>query len=164
MGRISCRHLNPKSNPLDTLFSPKEIARNPIKIVQGISVDFKRLKDKRYLVKKLCQITQNPDHPIDSVSIQWRVSVVEFLEKFFRSPFTSTRDMKRKAEEYLNGYEIRRKPVGERIRKARKKNRWSQQELAKHLGYKNHVAIVQFERGLRYPPAKVFGWLEEEKM
>lgn len=157
-------HLNPKSNPLDALFSPKEIAQNPIKMVYGVSVNFKRFKDKRYLVKKLYQIIQNPDYPIDQVSIQWRISVVEFLEKFFRSSFTCTRDLKRKTEDFLDGYEVRRKPVSERIRKARKKKRWSQQDLALHLGYKNHVAIVHFERGLRYPPAKVFRWLDDEKM
>jgi len=157
-------HLKPKSNPLEVLFSSKEIARDPFRIVHGISVDYKRLIDKRYVVKKLCQILQNPDHPMDSVSTQWRISVVEFIENFFRSPFVNTRDFKSKTADYLNGYEIRRKPVSERIKKARKKKRWSQQELARQLGYKNHVSIAQFEKGLRYPPAKVFRWLDNEKM
>lgn len=157
-------HLNSKNNPLEALFSSKEIAQDPIKIVHGVAVDYKRLKDKRYEIKKLSQILHNPDHPMDPVSTQWRISAVEYLEKFFRSSFTCTRDMKRKTEDFLNGYEVRRKPVSERIKKARKKKRWSQQDLAQHLGYKNHVAIVQFEKGLRYPPAKVFRWLDNEKM
>ncbi len=155
---------NPKRNPLEILYSTKEVAKDPIKIIQGVSVDFRRMKDKRYVIKKLCQVIQNPDHPMDPISTQWRVSAIEFLEKFFKSSFSSTRDMKRKTEDYLNGFEVRKKPVAERIRKARRKKRWSQQELAKHLGYKNHVSIAQFEKGLRYPPAKVFRWLEDEKM
>ena len=156
--------LNPNRNPLDVLFSSKEIAQDPIRIVHGISVDYKRMKDKRYVVKKICQIIQNPGRPMDSVSIQWRISAVEYLEKFLRSSFPCTRDMKRKTDDFLNGYEVRRKPVSERIKKARKKKRWSQQDLAQHLDYKNHVTIVQFEKGLRYPPAKVFQWLDDEKM
>lgn len=157
-------HLTLKRNPLDVLFSSKEIAQDPIKIVHGIAVDYKRLKDKRYVVKKICQIIQNPDRPVDPVSTQWRISAVEYLEKFLRSSFTCTKDMKRKTEDFLNGYEVRRKPVSERIKRARKKKRWSQQDLAQHLDYKNHVAIVQFEKGLRYPPPKVFRWLDDEKM
>lgn len=154
----------PNRNPLEVLFSSKEIAQDPIRIVHGISVDYKRLIDKRYVVKKLFQILQNPDRPMDPASTQWRIEAIEYLEKIFRSSFPSTRDMKTKTEDFLNGYEVRRKPVSERIRKARKKKRWSQQDLAQHLGYKNHVAIVQFEKGLRYPPAKVFQWLDDEKM
>lgn len=155
-------HQNSKRNPLEILYSKKEIAKDPIKIINGVSVDFRRLIDKRYLVKKLCQIIQNPDHLMNlGISTQWRVSVIEFLEQFFRSPFSSTKDMKRKIEEYLNGFEVRKKPVGERIRIARKKNGWTQKKLARHLGYISYVSIIQFERGSRFPPKKIFHWLEE---
>lgn len=155
-------HLNSNRNPLEILYSTKEIAKDPIKIIKGISVDFRRLIDKRYLVKKLCQIIQNPDQPMNlGVSTQWRVSVIEFLENFLRSPFTSTKVMKMKTEDYLNGFEVRKKPVGERMKLARRKNSWTQKELAMHLGYKSYVSIIQFERGSRFPPKKIFQWLEK---
>ena len=156
--------INPNRNPLELIFASKDVEQDPIKMVQGVSVDYRRLRDKRYVVKKLLQIIQQKDHRKNPTSTQWRVGVIEYLEKFFRTSFTCTRDMKMKIGDYLNGYEVRKRPAAARIRRARKKKRWSQQDLAQHLGYKNHVSIAQFEKGLRYPPAKVFRWLEDEKM
>ena len=74
--------------------------------------------------------------------------------------FKNTRDLRQKVQKYLKGYEIRKGSTGERIQRARKKLGVTQKELAKELGYKNHTAIAQFEKGLRYPPGKVFKWLE----
>ena len=152
-----------KNNPLEFLSLSKETSQDPIKTVHGIKIDLRRIKDERYVVLKLCKIISNPDRPTDAYSLQWRICILRYLENYLRTIFSSSRDFKRKTESYLNGYEVRKKPIGDRIRRARKKKRWSQQELAQHLGYQSHVAVVLFERGLRYPPAKVFRWLEEHE-
>lgn len=135
-----------------------------IKDIQGVKFDIRRIKDKRYVVKKLYQILTNPNNPTDANSFQWRVRTVSCLENLLNTQFTNTRDFKRKTKNYLKNYEVRKKPVTERIKKARKKNGWTQRELAKQLGFKSHVAIVNYEKGKRYPPRKVFQWLEEQGM
>lgn len=134
------------------------------KKIQGVHIDAKGIHNKRYLVKKIYQTLTNPDRPTDSASFHWRVDAVRYLEKMLRTEFRNTKGFKRKIEKYLENYEIRRRPVNERIKKARKKKKWTQKELATHLSYKTHVPIVQFEKGYRYPPEKVFQWLEEERM
>jgi len=151
-------------NPFEPLVAATEVSSNPIRIIQGVAVDLKRIGERHYLVRKLLQIVSNPDSLADPKLLQRRVYALRCLENLLRTQFRNTIDLKRKAEDYLNGYEIRKRPVGERIKKARKKLGWTQKELASHLNYKSHVAIVQFERGLRYPPGKVFEWLKDEIM
>ena len=141
---------------MDTL-----LAKNAIKNIQGIRIDLRRINDKRYLVKKLYQIILDPDRPIDATSFQWRVNVIRCLENMLRTDFKNTRDFKRKIENYLNNYEIRKGSAADRIKKARKKLKLTQKQAAEHLGFKTHVTFVNYEKGKRYPPDKVFRWLEE---
>lgn len=141
---------------MDTL-----LAKNAIKNIQGIKIDLRRINDKRYLVKKLYQIILDPDRPTDAASFQWRVNVIRCLENMLRTDFKNTRDFKRKIENYLNNYEIRKGSAADRIKKARKKLRLTQKQAAEHLGFKTHVTFVNYEKGKRYPPDKVFRWLEE---
>lgn len=121
-----------------------------------------RITDKRYFVRKVVQILANPDGFNDADSVQWRVLLVCCFENFLRTKFENTRDFKRKIGDYLKNYDMRRAPVGERIRKARKKLGWTQKRLAEHLGFKRHVTILNYEKGLRYPPDRVFRWLKEQ--
>lgn len=134
------------------------------KEIQGIIFDFSKIHNKRYFAKKMYQVLSDPNRPADASSLQQRINIVRCLEKLLRTEFENTRDLKMKTQKYLINYEIRRTPVNERIKKARRKKRWTQKELAQHLGYKSHVPITYFEKGLRYPPEKVFQWLEEAKM
>lgn len=152
------------NNPFEDLFSQDEVSLHPLKTVFGTQVDFRRIKEKRYLLKKTYQIISNPDRLLDSNSVHWRVNALRFLEHKLRTKFVNTRDLKRKIMDFLSDYEVRRIPVNVRIRKARKKKRWRQKDLANCLGYKCHVPISYFEKGLRYPPAKVFRWLKEVEM
>lgn len=131
-----------------------------IKDIQGIKVDVRQIKDIRYFVKKGYQILTNPNRPNDSDSVQWRVQLVRCLESLLNTQFRNTRDFRRKIKEYLKNYEIRKKPVGDRIKKARKKLGLTQKQVAEQLGFKSHVAIVNYEKGKRYPPNKVFQWLD----
>jgi DNA-binding XRE family transcriptional regulator len=134
----------------------KRLVRN----IHGIEVDVTRIKDRRYFVKKAYQILSSTNHPEDSNVIQWRTLLVQCLENLLNTEFKNTRDLRQKVEKYLKGYNIRKGTAAERIQRARKKKKLTQKELAKDLGYKSHVAIAQFEKGLRYPPKKVFEWLE----
>jgi len=121
-----------------------------------------RITDKRYFVRKAVQILADPDGFNDIDSVQWRVLLVRCLENLLKTKFESTRDFKRKVGDYLKNFDGRRAPVGERIRKARKKLGWTQKRLAEHLGFKRHVTILNYEKGLRYPPDRVFRWVEEQ--
>ena len=86
------------------------------------------------------------------------------LERLLKTQFTNTADFRQKVDSFLRGYEVRKADPPVRIKKARKKKKWTQQQLADHLGYKSHAAIAQLEKGLRFPPKKVFKWLEEVGM
>ena len=122
----------------------------------------RQIIDKRYFARKVVQILVNPDGFNDTNSVQWRVLLVCCLENLLKTKFESTRDFKRKVGEYLKNFDGRRLPIGERIRKARKKLSWTQKQLADHLGFRRHVTISNYEKGLRYPPDKVFRWIEEQ--
>ena len=142
----------------------EDVINQHIRYVHGVRIDLRRIKNKKYFVSKLHQIVSNSTHPTDANSFQWRVSAVRYMEKVLKSEFSSSRDLRRKIERYLNGYDIRRGPVSQRIKRARKKKGWTQKQLAQHLGYKSHAAIAQFERGARYPTERIFKWLEEQGM
>lgn len=135
-----------------------------VKKIHGVDVDISRLKDKRYFVKKAYQILNNPNRPMDADSVQWRVLLVQCLERLLKTQFINTADFRQKVDGFLRGYEVRKADPASRIKKARKKKKWTQKQLANHLGYKTHAAIAQLENGLRYPSKKVFQWLEEVGM
>ena len=149
------------NEPTLVLDMDKLISKYAIKEIQGVEIDLRRIKDKRYFVKKLYQIISNPDRPTDADSFQWRLKAVKVLEKMLRTDFKNTRDFRRKVENYLKNYEIRKGSAAYRIKKARKKLRLTQKQAAEHLGFKTHVTFVNYEKGKRYPPDKVFRWLEE---
>lgn len=134
-------------------------AKLPVKRKQGVVNDITKIKNRRYFVKKAFQILTNPERPLDANSVQQTIVLVRHLENLLRIQFENTRGFRRKIENYLKNYEIRKGTAGDRIKKARKKSRLTQKELAKMLGYKTHVTILNYEKGKRYPDEKVFQWL-----
>lgn len=69
--------------------------------------------------------------------------------------------------------------IGERIRKRRTELGWSQEELAKHMGFKSKSTICKIEKGednltttavkkyadaLLTTPSYIMGWEDEEKV
>ncbi len=128
------------------------------------NTNFKGKEDIRYKAKKLYQTITNQDQPLDAFSLQKRVNTVRYLENIQGTQYRSTRDMRRKIEYYLKDFDARRNPIHIRLRRARKKKKLTQLELANRLGYKSHVAITQFEKGLRYPSDRVICWLEKAEM
>jgi len=134
------------------------------KKIHSVDVDLGRLKDNQYFVKKAYQILTNPNRPMDADSVQWRVLLVQVLEKKLNTQFQNTADFKKKIKAFLEGYQVRKKPPAERIKKARKKMKWTQKQLADHLGYKSHVTVAQLEKGSRAPAKRVFQWLAEAGM
>lgn len=137
------------------------VAEYTFNVIQGIKIDLRRINDKHYLIKKLYQIISNPERPTDPDSFQWRVNAVRFLEKALKTDFVNSRDFRRKIEDYLKNYEVRKGSAADRIKKARKKKKLTQKQLAEHLGFKTHVTIGNYEKGKRYPGEKVFEWLKE---
>lgn len=135
-------------------------AKHPVKKIQGLVIDITK-KNRRYFVKKAFQSLTNPERPMDANSVRRRIVLVRHLENVLRTRFESARDFRRKIENYLKNYEIRKGTAGDRIKKARKKSRLTQKELAKKLGFKTHVTILNYEKGKRYPEEKVFQWLNE---
>lgn len=118
----------------------------------------------RYMVKKFYQAISNPNRPLEPLSIQWRIESIRKIEDLLKTQFVNSRDMRRKIEEHLKHFSFRRGSAGWRIKKARRKKKFTQLQLAEELGYKSRVPIAQFEADLRYPPDRVFVWLEAEGM
>lgn len=137
--------------------SPDEITN--IKLVSNLP------REKRMaFVKKIYGISTDENRSFKTNEVDRRISLIRILEKLTRDEFENTRDLKTKVENYLQGYDGRRLPVSERIRRARRRKKWTQQQLAHHLGMKSHVPIAQYETGVRYPTKEVFKWLEEQGM
>ena len=65
---------------------------------------------------------------------------------------------------YLSGYDGRRLPVPQAIKRARKKLKLTQRQLAERLGFKDHTLISKYEKGQRVPSDKVIQWLKEGGM
>jgi DNA-binding XRE family transcriptional regulator len=121
-------------------------------------------KDKRSKVRKIWQILTDPDRPFDSASVDYRVELIRYLENLMRTEFASTRDLRQHVERYLDGHDGRRMPIFQAIRRARKKRKLTQRQLAGLLGLKDHTLISKYEKGERVPSEKVLAWLKEGGM
>jgi transcriptional regulator with XRE-family HTH domain len=118
-------------------------------------------KDLRPLVKRLWLELTDPDRPCDSVSVDYRVGRIRCLEKLMRTDFASTTDLRQDVERYLSGYDGRRRPVPQAIKRARKKLKLTQRQLAERLGFKDHTLISKYESGKRVPTDRVHEWLRK---
>ena len=67
-------------------------------------------------------------------------------------------------ELYLEGHDGRRMPISQAIRRARKKLKLTQRQLAEKLGFNDHTLISKYENGERVPPRRVLKWLKEGEM
>jgi len=126
--------------------------------------EFRTIEEKHKFVRKACKILTDPSRPRDADSVMYRIKLIGYLEKLLRKDFKDTRDFRQNVEDLLGGYDERKMPVSLRIRRARKKKKWTQKQLASHLGLKSHVPIVQYEKGQRNPSGRVLQWLEEVGM
>lgn len=112
------------------------------------------------IMRAALQIISNPNRPWDQQSFEWRTQLVRSLENALGFDFKSTRDFRRKLNDFLEDCDFRKRDITLRIKAARKKLKLTQKQLAKQLGYKSHVTIAHFEKGSRYPSKRVFQWLE----
>ncbi|MGA2363414.1 MAG: helix-turn-helix domain-containing protein [Candidatus Aminicenantales bacterium] len=121
-------------------------------------------KDKRSTVKWIWQVLNDLDRPCDSGLVNCRVELIRYLEKLMRTEFASTADLRQHVERYLSGHDGRRLPVPQAIKRARKKLKLTQSQLAELLGFKDHTLISKYEKGQRVPSDKVIKWLKEGGM
>ena len=121
-------------------------------------------KDMRPTVKRLWLELTNPDRPCDSVSVDYRVGRIRYLEKLMRTEFASTADLRQHVERYLSGHDGRRLPVPQAIKRARKKLKLSQNQLAELLSLKDHTLISKYESGKRVPTNRVLEWLRKTEI
>ena len=128
---------------------------------QGGNIDPKRSYGKKYFVKKFYQDICDPNRPMDADSVQLRIIDLCKVEKILRTKFKRSQDLRREVEAYLKKYKDRKESIGKRIRRARKKKGWTQEQLAKHLSISSRVSISHYERGIRPVPEKVMRWLEK---
>lgn len=141
--------------------------------IAGMEVDIRKFRvHEIYFVKKAYEILNTPYVG----DLRWRINLVRCLENALKTKFASTRDLKKKVIGFLKRAKkgkVKRdvqtmrelqsimKTPGQRIEKARKKLRWTQEGLASYLGFKSKGTITNYEKDERYPPEKVFKWLEE---
>jgi len=100
-------------------------------------------KDIRPTVKRIWLDLTNPDRPCDSASVDYRIGQIRYLEKLMRTEFASTADFRQHVDRYLSGYDGRRLPVPQAIKRARKKLKLTQRQLAELLGFKDHTVFSQ---------------------
>ena len=117
-------------------------------------------KDNRPSIWRIWRVLTDPDRPGDSISVDYRVGLIRYLEKLMRTEFASTADLRQHVERYLSGFDGRRLPVSQAIRRARKKLKLTQRQLAEQLGFKDHTLISKYEKGQRVPSDKVIAWLK----
>ncbi len=118
-------------------------------------------KDIRPTAKRLWLELTDPDRPCDSVSVDYRVGRIRYLEKLMRTEFACTADLRHHIERCLNGHDGRRLPVPQAIKRTRKKLKLSQSQLAELLGLKDHTLISKYESGKRVPADRVLKWLRQ---
>jgi DNA-binding transcriptional regulator YiaG len=120
--------------------------------------------DKKATVKWIWKVLTDPDRPCDSTSVDYRVELIRYLENLMRTEFASTKDLRQHVERYLDGHDGRRMPISQAIRRARKKLKLTQRQLAELLGFRDHTLLSQYENGERVPSGKVIKWLKEGGM
>jgi len=116
-------------------------------------------KDLRPIVKRLWLVLTDPDRPFDRASVEYRLVLIRRMEKLMRAEFVNTADMRHHVERYRDGHDGRRLPVPRAIKRARKKLKLSQHQLAELLGLKDHTLISKYESGKRMPTERVLEWL-----
>ena len=121
-------------------------------------------KDFRPTVKRLWLVLTDPGRPCDSDSVEYRLGLIGDLEELMRTDFANTADLRHHVERYLSGYDGRRLPVPQAIKRARKKLKLTQRQLAELLGFKDHTLISKYESGKRVPTDKLLEWLKEGGM
>jgi ribosome-binding protein aMBF1 (putative translation factor) len=126
--------------------------------------EFQTVEEKRKFVRKAYEMLTDSSRSGNADSVMFRVKLIGCLEKLLRTEFKNTRDFRQKVEDFLQGYDGRKMSASRRIRKARKKKKWTQKQLATYLGLKSHVPIVQYEKSQRNPSARVMQWLKEVGM
>jgi DNA-binding transcriptional regulator YiaG len=121
-------------------------------------------KDNRPSVWRIWRILTDPDRPRDSISVDYRVALIGYLEKLMQTSFASTADLRQHVERYLSGFDGRRLPVPQAIKRLRKKLGLTQRRLGEILGFKDHTLISKLEKGQRVPSDKVIEWLKGGEM
>ena len=113
--------------------------------------------DKKASVRRIWEVLNDPDRPCDHISVDNRVEMIRYLERLFRTEIRN----KAQLEELVTGFlgDGRCLPATQAVKRARKKLKLSQRQLAVHLGLKDHTLISKIESGKREPSAKVIEWL-----
>jgi DNA-binding XRE family transcriptional regulator len=119
---------------------------------------------QKAFTRKIWELLSDPNRPGDSNAVQFRIELLRYLEKRLRKEFRSTKEAKEEMERHLEGYDGRRLPVALAIRRAREKSKWTQRQLAHHLGLRDHTLISKYEKGERSPSERVLQWLKEGEM
>lgn len=119
--------------------------------------------EKFQRVRQLYRTLQDQSYT-DADTLQRRVNMVRELEAILRTNFVNAADLKRKVKSFLGDYQEQLKPVAERIRRARRKKKWTQDQMARELGFKSKTVITRYEKGERMPPERVIEWLNQQNL
>jgi DNA-binding transcriptional regulator YiaG len=168
-GTIDTNPLSYLSNPAPSLNEPSCEARVESLVANGVQqqsgkpgnhLQPQESIDKRSAVKRISRALNDPDRPFDPESLDHRLRQIQYLEKLFKAEFSCTGDMRQLIERYLEGFDGRRLPIPQAIKRARKKLKLTQQQLAETLGLRDHTLISKYETGRRVPSNKVIEWLK----
>ena len=116
---------------------------------------------KKATVRRIWEILNDPDRPCDHISVNNRIEMIPYLERLFRTEIRNKAQLGELVTRFLGNQDGRCLPAPQAIKRARKKLKLSQRQLALHLGLKDHTLISKIESGKREPSAKVLKWLKE---
>lgn len=114
-------------------------------------------------VKELYEIICNRVLGDDSSGVQQKVEIIRELESITGKEFRNTAEFHQEVQAYIKNKGERIASLGARIKRARKRKKWSLKELAKNLGFRSHATFIMYEQNKRLPPKEVMEWLIQEE-
>ena len=113
--------------------------------------------------KELYEIICNHELGDDSSGVQQQVEIIRELESITGKDFRNTAEFHLEVQAYINKKGERIASLGTRIRKARKRKKWSLKQLSQNLGFRAHSTFSMYEQNRRVPPKEVMEWLIQEE-
>ena len=100
-------------------------------------------------------------YPDTSDGVFMRLNIIRALERELKTEFVDTGDFRRKMDAFCIGGKRQHLTDGARLRRARRAKKWTQEELAIHLGCTRQT-VIRWEKNFDPISKKARKWLEEQ--
>jgi len=100
-------------------------------------------------------------YPDNADGVFMRLNIIRALEGELKTEFINTEDFKRKMDAFCISGKRQYLTDGARLRQVRKRKKWTQEELATHLGCTRQT-VIRWEKNFDPISKKARKWLEEQ--